>query len=224
MLDNNVIFNFSQLLPQVGIFLLNLLGAILILVIGWLIAVVAGQAVETFLRKININSLFDRMGVSKSAKAAGFEVDVAGWAGLVVNWFIIIIFLVAVADSLNLPQISAFINQVALYLPNVIAAVAIIVIGVFVADVLSDIVYGAASAAKLAAAELIRAVTSWSILIFTFFAALTQLQLAENLIQILFSGIVVALAIALGLAFGLGGQDKAKEIIGKVSQHTSRKK
>lgn len=214
---------FNNLISQAGSFLLNLLAAIVVLIIGWIVASSLGKGVEFLLDRLQVDEAFQRLGLDRFFKDLGFKKGIVSFLGWVVKWFLIVVVLIAVAESLGLPQISNFINQVSLYIPNVIAAAVILIIGVFIADALSQAVYRSAEAARLAGAELVRTVTRWAILIFTFLAVLSQLRLAQGLIEILFTGLVAALALASGLAFGLGGQEKAKEWLDKFSESFKRK-
>lgn len=224
MIFRNLTDAFNNLITQAGSFLLSLLVAIVVFLIGLIIAVILDGVTRFVLDKIGVDDVFERLGLNKFFKDLGFEKGIAGFGGWLVKWFIIIVVLIGVTESLGLPQVSAFINQISLFIPNIIAALIILIIGVLVADALATLAYNAAISAKLVTADWIGAVVKWTILIFTFFAVLTQLQIAANLIQILFTGIVVALAVALGLAFGLGGKDKAKEIVDKFLGEATKKR
>ena len=126
----------------------------------------------------------------------------------------------AAADILRLAQISEFLRSVLSYFPNVIVAVVIVTIGVLVGNFVHKLVLGAGRAAKLPSVPAIATFARWAIVIFAALAALVQLQVAGALIQILFTGIIAMLAIAGGLAFGLGGKEHAKEILDQVKRST----
>lgn len=215
MIFRNLTAAFNNLITQAGSFLLSLVVAIVVFLIGIIIAVILEGVAKFVLDRIGVDEVFERLGLNKFFKDLGFNKGIVGFGGWVVKWFIIVVVLVGVTESLGLPQISSFINQIALFIPNIIAAVIILIVGVLIADALATLAYNTANSAKLTTAPWIRTIVKWTILIFTFFAVLTQLQIAANLIQILFTGIVAALTIASGLAFGLGGKDKAKEVVDK---------
>lgn len=214
---------FSNLLSQAASFLLNLLAALAVFLIGYFIAGSIGRVVEFLLRKLQVEVIFERLGLDKFFKNVGFGGGVPGFAGWLVKWFIVVVVLIAVTESLGLPQISFFINQVSLYIPNVIAAVIILIIGVVVADALSSAVYHSAQSSGFTQAGVTKTLVKWAILVFTFLAVFAQLRLATELIQTLFAGIVAALALGIGLAFGLGGQEKAKDLVNKFFQNLQKK-
>ena len=136
---------------------------------------------------------------------------------MLVKWFIIIVFLVAALDVLNLSQVNSFLQGVVLlYLPNVIVAVLFLIIAAILAEIVKNIVVGSARAAGVTSANLAGAVAKWAIWVFAVIAALTQLGVASALIQTLFTGLVVAISLAFGLAFGLGGKDAAARAIDRV--------
>jgi len=122
---------------------------------------------------------------------------------------------------LGLTQLSEFLDGLVAYLPNVIAAVAILIIGILVANLLYSIVKNASESAKLKSSSFLASLTKWSIFVFAFIAALVQLKIAADLLTVLFTGIVVMIAIAGGLAFGLGGKDAARDIINKIKGNIS---
>jgi hypothetical protein len=202
-------------------FIPNLISAIVILIIGIIIAAVIGKIVTTLLRRLRVNEAAERFGLKKMA---GDGFDLSGFVGWLVEWLIIFVFLVPVADTLGLPQISEFINDIVAYIPNIIVAAVIVILGIVVANALSKIIEGAAGAAKGIPSSLIGNLVRWAVIIFTAFAALVQLRIAPSIIQILFAGIVATLVIALGLAFGLGGREAAQKLLEDLSLRTMKKR
>ena len=133
------------------------------------------------------------------------------------KWFLIIVFLVAALDVLGLTQVNIFLQEVVLlYLPQVIVAVLILLVAAVIAEVMQNIVIGTAKAAHMTSAHFLGSVTKWAIWIFAVLAALNQVGVATAFVQTLFTGIVVAVSLAVGLAFGLGGQDAAGRYLEKV--------
>ena len=214
----------SNLINQVAGFLPDLLSAILIFIVGLIVAAGLKGLIVGILHRIKFGPVLDRIGFNRAADSAGVRLDLPELIGTIVQWFVIFIFLIAVADILNMPAISEFIGLIAGYIPNVVAAAVILIIGIVVASLLSDIVTKAASASGVAASNLVGGVAKWAVLIFTFFAVLTQLNIASELIQILFAGIVVAVSLALGLAFGLGGRETAQKFLDQSLDNTSSKR
>ena len=120
-------------------------------------------------------------------------------------------------DVLGLNQVNDFLQQVVLlYLPQVIVAVLILLVTALIADAMQSLVVGSAKAAEVKSANFLGSVTKWSIWVFAILMALFQLGVAAPFLQTLFTGFIVALALALGLSFGLGGKDTAKRILEKM--------
>ncbi len=221
-------FTLSDALANLSIkilsFLPNILAALIVFLLGLIISDAAAKIVRLMVRKSQVDVAFEKLGITQVFKDAGFDLSVAEIAAWMVKWFIIVVFLIAVANALALSQVSDFINQVALYLPNVLVAAAILTIGVVVANALSEAVHRAAVATELVSAGLVAGLVKWSILVFVFLAVLAQLKIAPNLVETLFTGMVASLSLALGLSFGLGGKDKAKEMIEAISREVKKKK
>jgi small-conductance mechanosensitive channel len=198
-------------------FIPNLVVAIIIFVVGWLIGAGLGRVVAQVVTSLKIDSALKSVGVESITKRAGVELSAGKFLGALVKWFFIIVFLVAALDVLGLSQVNAFLSTVVLgYLPNVIAAVLILLIAAVVANVAKDVVASSARAANIRSAGFLGSVARWSVCIFAILAALAQLSVAEAFVQTLFTGIVVAVSLAIGLAFGLGGQDAAAKYLASL--------
>jgi len=201
-------------------FLPQIVAALLIVILGWAIAVLLGQLIRKLLTLTRVDKALDRLGLKRVREDTGLKLTVAGFVGGLVKWFLIIVAVLAAADILRLSQISEFLRSVLAYFPNVIVAVVIVTIGVLVGNFVHKLVLGAGRAAKLPSIPAIATFARWAIVIFAVLASLVQLQVAGALIQILFTGIIAMLAIAGGLAFGLGGKDHAKEVLEHVKTST----
>lgn len=208
---------FLQLLNTVLNFLPRLVNAALLLLIGYIIARVLRGLITRGLRALHFDDLSDRAGITRTLRMAGTNLDAARVLAEVVFWWIFLIFIELAVNTLGLVEISAFLNAVLGYIPNVIVAILIIVIGALLGNVVAGIVRGAAGGAGLSMAPLLANIARWAIIIFATLAALTQLHVAENMIFILFAATVGMLALAAGLAFGLGGVDAARGMISGVS-------
>lgn len=206
-------------------FLPLFLGALLVFIIGWIIAIAVGNLAERILKALKVNDAFDRIaGLRAAMHRAGLELNVAGFVGGLVKWFLLIVALLAASDILGLAGVSAFLNRVIAYLPNIVVAALIVVIGILFGNFVSRVTKAAAEAAKMPHGNTAAAVVKWAIYVFTFLATLLQLQIAEVLIQTLFTAFAAMLAIAGGLAFGLGGKDLAQRILGHMEKDVSERK
>lgn len=209
-----LISSFQDLFSGVIEFIPNLVVAILIFVIGWLVGAGLGRIVAQLVNSLKVNNALRSAGIDAITKRAGVDLDAGAFLGALVKWFFIVVFLVASLDVLKLAEVNIFLREVVLnYLPQVIVAVLILVIAAVVADVGQNLVTASARAAHMKSAAFLGTITRWSIWIFAILAALDHLQVASAFVQTLFTGIVIAVSLAVGLAFGLGGQDAAARYI-----------
>lgn len=191
-------------------FIPNLVIAIVIFVVGWLIGVGVGRVAAQIVNALRVDHALRAAGVDHMLARAGFELSAGRFMGFLVKWFFIIAFLVAALDVLGLTAVDLFLRDVVLgYLPQVIVAVLILFVAAVVAEAAERVVTGSAKAASLRSAGFIGKVARYSIWIFAILAALAQLNVATAFVQTLFTGFVIAVSLALGLAFGLGGQASA---------------
>lgn len=211
--------SFSSLGEGVISFIPSVVVALIIFVVGWAIGSLLGQGVNHIVKSLKIDGLLRSAKVDDVLRRAGFNLDSGRFLGVLVEWFVIIVFLVASLDVLGLTQVTAFLNQVVLlYLPQVIVAVLILLVAVVIASAMQRVVVGAAMAAGVRSANFLGSVTKWAIWIFAVLMALFQLGIAAPFVQTLFTGFIVALSLAFGLSFGLGGQQAAAGFIEKVRE------
>ncbi len=213
----------SNVLDRMVNFLPNLLGAVIVLVVGWLLAVLLEKLLNRVLKLIGLQKLFELVKIEAIVKKAKFKLDTSGIIAAFVKWVILVITFLAAAEVLGLNQVADFFAVILGYVPNVIAAVAILLIGAVLAHFLADVVRGATEAGGLAYSSFLSKLTSWAIWIFALLAVFVQLGIAHDLIRTLFTGLVALIALAGGLAFGLGGQDAAKRLISKVEDDLAKK-
>ncbi len=194
--------------------------ALIIFLIGWVLAHLVGSSVKHLVDMTKVDSALAKTGINETFNRAGFKFSLGSILGFIVKWFLIIVFLVAVFDILGLNQLNMFLSQVVLgFLPNVIVAALVILLASVVARAAGRLVAGSAKAAGLHSANFAGTVTVWAIWIFAILIALSQLGIAASLIQMIFVAVLAMLALAGGLAFGLGGKDHASEVwsdIGKM--------
>jgi small-conductance mechanosensitive channel len=219
-----VLVSFQDMWAGVIGFLPSLVAAILILIVGWLVGAIIGRVVHQVIRSIKLDEALRKAGLEDFLQKGGIRLDSGGFLGGLVKWFFIIVFLVAAFDTVKLTKVNDFLKDVVLYyLPQVIIAVFILMIAVVVADVMQNVVIASARTARLKSANFLGSVTKWSIWVFAVFIALDQLGIAAHFVQMLFTGVVIALSIALGLSFGLGGQEAASRFISKLREEISEK-
>lgn len=196
--------------------LINLAVIIIILVVGWVIAVVLGKFVTKILSVLNVDSLLSTFGAREKMEKGGMKISLSQIGGEFVKWVTILLALIAATDFVGLTQVAAFLNAILSFVPNIIVAVLIIVIGMLLADFAYKIVKSSSYAAGLAYSELISNAAKWIVIIFAIFTALDQLGIQLEFVKILFTGVVGMIALAGGIAFGLGGRDMAREALNKM--------
>lgn len=205
-------------------FLPSVILAIILFIVGVIIAGFIGKAIAHVINLTKVNALLDRTALKEMVNKAGFHLNIGGLVGWLIKWLLIIAFLVGALNLLGLSDVNAFLQQIVLfYLPRVIVAVIIVVVGSVLAEVAARAVTGSAKAANIASANLAGVIAKWAIWITTILFVLNQLGIGAELIQTLWMGIVVAFALAIGLAFGLGGKDHASKVLDKVSDAISHR-
>lgn len=215
--------SFQNLWSGVVAFVPNIIVSVIIFVVGWVVGVVLGKWVGQLIHSLRVDKALTSLGIDEVVSKAGFRLDSGAFIGALVRWFVILVFLVAALDVLGLSQVNIFLQQVVLgYLPNVIVAALILLVAGVIADPVQKVVTGSVKAAGVKSAELFGGVARWAIWIFAILTALTQLGVAGAFLQTLFTGVIAMLALAGGLAFGLGGKESASRYLDKLRSDISK--
>lgn len=204
-------------------FLPTLLAALIVFIVGWLIAIALGKLANRIMKVIKLDILLARIGFKKALAKAKLKLNSGRFFEELVKWFFIIVFLMAATDILGLYQVTEFLKGVLYYIPNIVVAVVILLAAVIIANFLQKLVRASVEAAGLQAANFLGGLTKWAILIFGFIAALVQLGIAVTLIHTLVTGLVAMVALAGGLAFGLGGKDQAARFLERLKKDIGEK-
>lgn len=197
-------------------FLPALLGALIVFIIGWFIALGVGKLIAEILTRVKFNKIFEKGGWNDAFKRAELKVNPSQFLGAIVKWILVIVFLLAAVEILGFVQLAGFLQKVLAYLPNVIIAALIFVVTVIVVDIVEKVVRVGVEGAKVGYGHYVSAIVKWSIWIFAILAILYQLGIARPFMETLFTGIVAMLVISMGIAFGLGGKDVAAELLGDL--------
>lgn len=203
--------SFQTATDRVFGFLPNLIGFLLILLIGYVVAKLAAGVVRKLLDKLHLDRRLHESSARRYVDAALPGASPANGIARLVFWLIFIFFITAAIGALGIPAATAFMNQVLAYLPNVIVAILIFVI----AALLSGAVAGAAARfmGDTPTGKVVAAVAPALIMVIAFFMILEQLQIAPEIVRIAFTAIMFALALGLALAFGLGGRELAADAL-----------
>lgn len=197
----------------------NVIGALVVLILGVIVASGLGALVEGVVKAIRLDGLLERLGVEEYVERAGLELNSGKFFGKIVYWFFVVVFFLAASDILRFYTLSEFLQRVLLYVPNIMVAVVILLAALVVGHFLRNLVRASVKSARLHSATFLGSLTWWAVVVFGFFAALTQLGVAVSIINSLVAGFVAMLAIAGGIAFGLGGKGVAQEILEKLREH-----
>ncbi len=208
---NAILSSFADAVPR-------LIGFLLILVIGWLVSSLVARAVAGLLRAVKFNELAQRSGFSGFVQKAGVKDDAAGVIATVAKWFIRLIVLVVAFDALGLPAVSQVLQDLLLFLPNLIVALVVLVVAGLAANALAGLVRGATAQAGLGGPDTLANIARVAVWGFGIIIAVNQLGIAATLVNTLFIGVVGALALATGLAFGLGGREQAAQLLASLGE------
>jgi len=204
-------------------FIPRLLGALIIFIIGWFIAIGVGRLVAEILVRLKVNQIFERTGWREALEKAELKVNPAEFIGTIFKWILVIIFLSAAVDILRFEQFVVLLNQLIGWLPNLIVAIAIFLVAIIVADITEKIVKASIKKIGVEYVGFFGIVSRWGIYIFAGLAILVQLGVAPAIINAIVYGFVGMIAVALALAFGLGGRDAAAKLIEELRKKISEK-
>ena len=191
----------------------KIIGFVIILAIGWFVASLVAKGVSALLRSIHFNEMAQRSGFAGFVQRTGVHADSTSFVADIANWFIRLITLVVAFDALGLPAVSDILRQLLLWLPNLAVAIVVLVIGGLAANALAGVVRGAAAEGGLGNPDFLATIARVAVWAFAIVVAVNQIGVARDLVNALFMATVGAVALALGLAFGIGGRDTAAEII-----------
>lgn len=207
----NVWLGFLEFIPK-------LILAIIIFLIGWIVAIALERVIVGILNRLKFNRLFEKAGWKEALEKAEFKVNPAEFIGAIFKWILVIVFLLIAVEILGLVQFAAFLKSVINWLPNLVVAVAIFVVAAIASDILGKITIASLEKVKVGYSQVAGKIVKWSVWTFALLAILFQLGVARPLIETFFTGLMAGLALAFGIAFGLGGKDFAGELLANLRQ------
>lgn len=194
-------------------------GAIIILVVGWLLAKLIETIVVRVLKAVRLDSASDKVGISRVLAQGDIKMSLSELVGGIIYWLLILVAVATMLDALNLKMASDLISRLVEYVPNIIAAIFILIIGTFVANFIATIIRTAGSNAGLKNAKLMSQIAQIILVIFTVIIAIEQLKVATALLVLAVNIILISIGLGMALAFGLG----CKDIAGKFMQDVVNK-
>lgn len=205
------------------IFIPKLVGALIIFIIGWFIAIGIGKIIAEILVRLKFNQIFERTGWKEALEKAELKVNPSEFIGAIFKWILVIVFLSAAIDVLKLSQFGVLLNRLIGWLPNLIVAIAIFVVAIIVADIVEKIIRASVKKIGVNYVGFFGMISRWGIYVFAGLTILAQLGVAPSIINAIIFGFVGTLSLALGLAFGLGGKDAAAKLIQELKEKVSEK-
>jgi hypothetical protein len=194
---------FGELIPA-------LLGALIIVFAGYLLAKVLERLVDRGLRRIGLNNMLARGGVMEAVERSGAHLNPTRVLSNLVFWLVMFAVILVAANALGLESLASVFGELVSYIPSVIAAIVIILVGIVLGQFVGGLI--AASAGALHGGRALARVGSGGVILLAVFMALQELGIATNIVTTAFAILFGAIALALALAFGLGGRDLAGEI------------
>ena len=204
---------------QLASFVPQLIAALLLLFVGWLLAKIARTGVRRLLTTLKFDKITEKSGLEAFMQHAELELSLAGVIGNLVYWLIILVMIVTVANSLGLQMVADLFNKVVLYIPNVIVAILVLVFGTILARFINRLVFAWLNNVEFEGALTVSTFSEYAMMVFVFFIAMEQLQIANELLTAAFIIAFGAVGLAFAIAFGLGARDWATRVIEKITEH-----
>jgi hypothetical protein len=202
-----------QFLQQTAAFLPHLVLAVAIVFIGWLLAKAVRFALEKALRAVNFNVLTERAGTDHFLQQGGLQGDTTTVFGLFAYWVVILAALIAAFSELGLPYITELLQRVELFMPKVLVAMLVVVLGSYFARFVGEAVNTYCVDAQIPDVDILGKIARYLIMTFVVMIALSQVEVGGDIVQRTFLIILAGLVLALALAFGLGGREWAATLL-----------
>ncbi len=203
----------SDTLTNVLSYIPTILAAILVFLIGLILAKWVRTLVVKLLKTVKLSKLMEKTGLEPFLRKAEIKSRIEEILGGIARWLIILIFFITTVNILGLSTVSIVLNSVLAYIPKVISAILILTVGVLLAGLVEGVIKGALGQVDVKASRLLAKIGSYLVVVFASLAAINELQIAQGLINSLFIGFVAMLALGVGLAIGLGAKDLVSRVL-----------
>jgi len=212
-----------EMLTRIGIFIPKLIGLLLILIIGWLVAKFIEAFIVRSLKLIRLDTLAEKSGTSNFLAKGGIKYTLSELIGVLVYWLVVLMVFITALNAMQWTVAAEVLNVIVGYIPNIIISVFILVLGMFVSTLLSTVIRTAASNAGITQARLLGQITQVVVIVFASVMALQQLKIETGIILNVINIVLAATGLALGLAFGLGCKDVAGRMVEDVISKLKKK-
>jgi hypothetical protein len=202
----------KTVMSQISQFLINIVLIIIILIIGWVISKLIRTVVVKFLRALKVDDFSDRIELDSILARGGIKYSLSELVGVVCYWLALLVTFVVAINAVGLTIAADLLNRIVLYVPNIIAAIFILIMGMFAATVLSNIVQTASNNVGLSQAKILSRIVEIIIMVFVIAIALEQLNIGAKIIELTVTIILGTIGLGVALAVGLG----CKDVIGKL--------
>ncbi|MBU2101107.1 hypothetical protein KKH05_00045 [Patescibacteria group bacterium] len=218
-----LVASFQQLWIDFIGFLPTFISALVVFIVGLIVAAAVGQLIERVVGALKLDSLLAKAGAESHFRRAGLKLNVGRFLGRLTYWFVLVAFFLAASDILGFFTLSSFLQAVLLYIPQVVVAVLILLATTIIASFLRGVITASARSGGLTSANFAGAITWWAIVLFGVSAALIQLGIASALVQAFITAVFAMVALAGGIAFGLGGKGYAEHLLKKFREQVEHK-
>ncbi len=210
-------WGFIQFTPRLVI-------AIIVFIIGWVVSSIVAKAFEQVVRAMHVDKALNQAGASQILNRAGLTLDSGYFIGQIMRWFVLIVFLLPSLALVGLGSIGDFLRYDVLgFLPRVIIAAIVLIIGTIVASGVGKMILAGAKSMSVSSANMLSNIAKYAVWIFAFIVAFEQLGINSAYMQIVFTGVIAMLSLGGAIAIGLGGKDHASRLISKVTEDLSQK-
>ncbi|MFZ2593150.1 MAG: hypothetical protein WAX38_00050 [Minisyncoccia bacterium] len=222
-LGDIVVYSFQEVWASFITFVPVIIAAVLVFIIGLICAHILGKTVTNALRFLKLDDTLVAVGFGELGNKLGIKIEASRWIGVTAQWFVGTIFFITAMSALGLDQVTYFLQDIMYnYIPHVVQAILILALAFVTGEIVRKFVTRTAQVSKISSGPLLGSLAEWAIWAFAGFAALGEIGVAPEYVHTLFTGVVVALALALGLSFGLGGQEVAAEYLARVRREIQK--
>ena len=214
--DEVLLPSFKSILSNIFAILPNILAALTILFVGWIVAKLFEKLVKRILEKFGFNGVVERSGIVSFLKKSGINREVSWILGKIIFWLLFLVFMLASAEALQLRALANILSQLVSFIPNIIAVVFILVFGIMLAKLIGKLVQGAAADIGIDFSSFIGNLVTNVMIVIIFVLALAQLQIQSSMLEITFAALLGAFALAIAISLGVGSVSISKNIISGV--------